>query len=96
MSKQAIKIGVRIVERPKSIKPTPNQPYRPSKKPVFKAIATCEINGKRYSKTASKETEAVSRLEAFRKLATLVAKMGAVPIKGFGVEEGDESEKNKG
>ncbi len=96
MSKQAIKIGVRTVERPKPIKPAPNQPYRPPKKLVFKAIATCEINGKRYSKTASKETEDGSRLEAFSKLATLVAKMGAMPIKGFGFEEGDESEKDEG
>ncbi len=87
MSKQAIKIGVRIVERPQSVSTPPGQPYRPAKKQLFKAIATCEINGKRLSKTASKEGETESREEAFNKLATLVAKQGAFPVKGFGFEE---------
>jgi len=87
MSKELVKIGIRIVDRPRSIPNQPGQPYRPAKKQVFKAIATCEINGKRYSKTASLESEAESRDEAYSKLATLVAKQGAVPAKGFGFNE---------
>ncbi len=87
MSKQAIKIGVRIVDRPKPIKTPPGQPYRPPKKQWFKAIATCEINSQRLSKTASKETQQAARDEAYSKLATLVAKQGAIPIKGFGFED---------
>ncbi len=87
MSKQAIKIGVRIVDRPKPTKTPPGQPYRPPKKQRFKAIATCEINGRRLSKTASTETEDQARQEAYSKLATLVAKQGAIPVKGFGFED---------
>ncbi len=86
MSKQAIKIGVRIVDRPKSIEMPPGRPYQPPKKQRFKAIATCEINNKRFSKTAAKDTEKEAREEAYSKLATLVAKQGAVPVKGFGLE----------
>ncbi len=86
MSKQVIKIGVRIVDRPQPTPMPSGQPYRPPKKQRFKAIATCEINGKRFSKTASKDTEQEARQEAYSKLATLVAKQGAVPAKGFGLE----------
>jgi len=93
MSKQAIKIGVRIVERPKPIETPPGQPYRPPKKQWFKAIATCELDGKRFSKTASKETEDESRLEAYSKLATLVAKQGAVPVKGYGFADDEKVRK---
>ena len=89
MSKQAVKIGVRIVERPQHIEIPAGQPYQPPKKQLFKAIATCELNGRRLSKTASKETEEASREEAFSKLATLVAKQGAFPVKGFGLRDGE-------
>lgn len=87
MGKQVINVGVRIVERPKPVKAEAGEPYRPAKKQLFKAIATCEIDGKRYSRTASTETEDSSRQEAFNKMATLVAKQGAFPVKGFGFEE---------
>tara|TARA_A100001391_G_C5045578_1_gene272047 strand:- start:169 stop:459 length:291 start_codon:yes stop_codon:yes gene_type:complete len=95
MSKAAISIVVRLVESPKPATPKPGQPYQPPKRPVFKSIATCSVNGKRLSKTASMETEAESRLEAFNKLATLVAKHGAVPIKGVGVEIGKDWSANE-
>jgi|GEM_PF-2948979 len=95
MSKAAISIVVRLVESPKPATPKPGQPYQPPKRPVFKSIATCSVNGKRLSKTASMETEAESRLEAFNKLATLVAKHGAVPIKGVGVEIGKDGSANE-
>lgn len=87
MSKEFIKIGVRIVDRPQPVDSQSGKPFQPSKKQVYKAIATCEINGKRFSKTASNETEEASKSEAYSKLATLVAKQGAVPGKGFGFEE---------
>jgi len=87
MSKEFVKIGVRIVERPQQAQPQKGQAYQPAKKQVFKAIATCEIDGKRFSKTASNETEEASKNDAYSKLATLVAKQGAVPGKGFGFED---------
>tara|TARA_R110002111_G_scaffold127423_2_gene192357 strand:+ start:1633 stop:1938 length:306 start_codon:yes stop_codon:yes gene_type:complete len=86
MSKKAVKIGVRIVDRPTLSKPAPNQPYQPPKKQYFKAIATCNIAGKRFSRTAAAETEEGSRREAYSKLATLIAKQGAVPVEKYGVE----------
>lgn len=86
MPKETIKIGVRIVQRPAPIKPAQGEAYRPPKSPVFKAIATCDIAGKHLSKTASKPTEQEARLEAYSKLATLVAKQGALPAKGYGVD----------
>ncbi len=85
MSKKPIQIVVRVVDRPAIEKPDSNKPYQPPKAAVFKSIATCEINGKRYSKTATDSSEEVSRTSAFSKLATLVAKQGAVPIPGPGV-----------
>jgi len=95
MSKSAISIVVRLVESRKPTPPVPGQPYQPPKRPVFKSIATCEVNGKRLSKTASMDTEAASRLEAYSKLATLVAKHGAVPVMGVGVEMGKDKKSSK-
>ncbi len=85
MSKKPIQIVVRVVERPCPQKPTPDKPYQPPKAAVYKSIATCDINGKRFSKTATDANEESSRTSAFSKLATLVAKQGAVPIPGPGV-----------
>ena len=88
MPKDAIRIVVRIVDRPSAAKPDPNQPYRPPKAQVFKAIANCTLNGKPLSRTATSPTESQARLDAFDKLATLVAKQGdAFPVKGPGVED---------
>ena len=87
MSKKPVKIGVRIVERPSPVQQDSNQPYRPPKKQFFKAIATCNIAGRRFSRTAASETELGARSEAFSKLATLIAKQGCVPLKAFGVED---------
>lgn len=86
MAKETIKIGVRIVQRPEPVKASKDASYRPPKAPVFKAIATCEIAGKHLSKTASKPTEEEARLDAYSKLATLVAKQGALPAKGYGLD----------
>ncbi len=85
MAKKAVKIGVRIVERPTPITPDPTKPYQPPKKQVFKAIATCNITGKRYSRTASMPTEQQAREEAYSKLATMIAKQGAVPVEKYGI-----------
>jgi len=88
MPKDAIRIVVRIVERPAPTKPNPNIPYQPPKAQVFKAIANCTLNGKSLSRTATSSTEPQARLNAFNKLATLVAKQGdAFPVKGPGVED---------
>ncbi len=87
MPKDAIRITVRIVDRPDSAKPDPNKPYQPPKAQVFKAIADCTLNGKSLSRHATSSTESQARLNAFDKLATLVAKQGdAFPVKGPGVE----------
>ncbi|MDF1810454.1 MAG: hypothetical protein P1U42_12245 [Phycisphaerales bacterium] len=83
MSKEFVKIGVRVVERPAPPLPQKDGEYRPPKKPVFKAIATCRVNGKNLSRTATAETETESIENAFSKLATLVAKNGAVPSPGY-------------
>lgn len=85
MSKAFVKIVVRVVERPVQTKPQNGQSYQPPKKAVFKAIATCELNGKQYSRTATHESEEETRRQAFSKLATLVAKLGGVPGEGPGV-----------
>ncbi|MBL4697411.1 MAG: hypothetical protein JKX70_01115 [Phycisphaerales bacterium] len=87
MSKEFIQIGVRIVERPLEIKQPKNQPYQPPKQQFYKAIATCQIQGKRLSRTASMETELGAKKEAYSKLATLVAKQGRVPGEGYGLDE---------
>ena len=88
MSKEYIKIGVRIVERPAPPLPaSSDQPYQPPKKPVFKAIATCQLRAKNLSRTATAETESEAIEQAYSKLATLVAKNGAVPAQGYGVTE---------
>jgi len=87
MSKEFVKIGVRIVERPAPPLPQTSAEYRPPKKPVFKAIATCQVNGKNLSRTAAAETETEAIENAFSKLATLVAKHGAVPAPGYIVSE---------
>jgi hypothetical protein len=86
MSKEAIKIGVRLVSRPEPVQQAPNQPYRPPKAQVFKAIATCSIGNKQFSRTSAKPTEEEARSDAYSKLATLIAKQGVVPVPGFGVE----------
>lgn len=86
MTKNAVQIIVRVVERPvEPSKPKPGAPYQPPKQAKFKAIATCKINGKQVSRTASMITEEETRLEAYSKLATLVAKHGSVPVQGPGV-----------
>ena len=88
MPKDAIRITVQIINRPAEAKPKPNQPYQPPKAQAFKAIANCTLNGKSLSRTATSPTESQARLNAFEKLATLVAKQGnAFPIKGPGVED---------
>ena len=87
MPKDAIRIMVRIVDRPDATKPDPNTPYQPPKAQVYKAIANCTLNGTPLSRTATHPTESQARLDAFDKLATLVAKQGdAFPVKGPGVE----------
>jgi len=80
MSKEQVKIITRIVERPVPIKQTSDQPFRPAKKQVFKAIATCELGGKRLSRTATNVDEDESKRLAYNKLAGVVAKSGRVPI----------------
>tara|TARA_R110000744_G_C19284610_1_gene553967 strand:+ start:219 stop:491 length:273 start_codon:yes stop_codon:yes gene_type:complete len=88
MPKNAIRITVRIVDRPNTTKPDPSKPYQPPKAQVFKAIAECTLNGKSLSRNAVSTTESQARLDAFDKLATLVAKQGdAFPVKGPGVED---------
>ncbi|MGJ8635934.1 MAG: hypothetical protein ACSHX5_03720 [Phycisphaerales bacterium] len=88
MPKDPIRITVQIIHRPEQTKPDPNQPYQPPKAPVFKAIANCTLQGKPLSRTATNSTEPQARLDAFNKLATLVAKQGnAFPVKGPGVED---------
>lgn len=86
MSKKAVQIGVRIVQRPAPVVQDPNKPYQPPKKQLFKAIATCNIAGMRYSRTAAADSETGAREEAYSKLATLIARQGAVPLEKFGVE----------
>jgi hypothetical protein len=77
MSKDAVQIIVRIVERPVAPKKSkPGTPYQPPKQGKYKAIATCKLNGKPVSRTASMNTEEQTRLEAYSKLASLVAKHG--------------------
>ncbi|MFK7759315.1 MAG: hypothetical protein AB8C13_05145 [Phycisphaerales bacterium] len=88
MPKDAIRVTVRITERPPPAKPDPNKPYQPPKAQVFKAIALCTLNGKPISRTATSPTESQARLDAFEKLSTLIAKQGnAFPVKGPGVED---------
>lgn len=88
MPKDAIRITVRIVDRPAAAELDPKQPYQPPKAQVFKAIADCTLNGKSLSRHATSSSESQARLNAFDKLATLVAKQGnAFPIKGPGVED---------
>lgn len=93
MAKDGISIVVRIVERPKPVESLPGQAFQPPKATVYKAIATCEIKGKRYSRTSAKPTEVNARMDAYSKLASLVAKQGAVPVQGHGVVI---DERNKG
>ena len=90
MSKKAVQIGVRIVERPSPVKQTPGQPYQPPKKQFFKAIATCNIAGKRLSRTAACDTEDQARHQAYSKLATLIARQGAVPVEKYGAKPSED------
>jgi hypothetical protein len=80
MSKDQVKIVTRIVERPTPVKDAGDRPYRPAKRAVFKAIATCELAGKRLSRTATNEDEDESKRLAYNKLATLIAKSGGIPV----------------
>ncbi len=95
MSKDGIIIVVRIVERPKQADASPGQAYQPPKAPIYKAIATCEIKGKRLSRTSAKPSEVNARMDAYSKLATLVAKQGAVPVQGHGVVIDNQSKHKK-
>ncbi|MGV6814993.1 MAG: hypothetical protein ACWA5W_08305 [Phycisphaerales bacterium] len=91
MAKDAVRVVVRIVERPPSTKTTQSSgAYQPPKHPKFKAIATCQVGEKPLSRTAAMPTEAQARESAYNKLATLIAKHGAFPIKGPGVDMPDK------
>lgn len=87
MAKDAVQVIVRIVERPSTAKPAQGLgAYQPPKQPKFKAIATCRVGQKPLSRTATMPTEAQARESAYSKLATLIAKHGAFPVKGPGVD----------